>query len=99
MPPNLKSHDYRAYQNKIGEGIGAAIRDSGVKYVVNLSSLGADLPEGTGPIKGLSDQEQKLNKLERVNVPHLRPTFYMGNLLRNIGMIISKSIMGASGRT
>jgi uncharacterized protein YbjT (DUF2867 family) len=86
--------DYRAFQNKIGESIAAAIKKSGVKYVVNLSSLGADLPEGTGPIKGLYDQEQRLNKLEGVNILHLRPTYYMENLLWTIEMIISKGVIG-----
>lgn len=96
IPPNLTSSDYRDFQNKIGESIAPAIQNSRVKYVVNLSSLGADLQEGTGPIKGLHDQEQRLNKLEGVNVLHLRPTYYMENLLWNIDMIISKGIMGGA---
>src|SRR3990172_9135243 len=94
IPPNMTASDYRAFQNKVGESIATAIRNSGVKYVVNVSSLGADLPEGTGPIKGLHDQEQRLNKLEGVNILHLRPAYYMENLLWTIDMIISKGIIG-----
>ena len=94
IPGNMTAPDYRAFQNKIGESIATAIKESGVKYVVNLSSLGADLAEGTGPIKGLHDQEQRLNKLEGVNILHLRPTYYMENLLWTIDMIISKGIIG-----
>jgi uncharacterized protein YbjT (DUF2867 family) len=94
IPGDMKAPDFRAFQNKIGESIAAAIKKSGVKYVVNLSSLGADLPEGTGPIKGLYDQEQRLNKLEGVNILHLRPTYFMENLLWTIDMIISKGIIG-----
>ncbi len=94
IPPNMTAPDYRAFQNKTGESIATAIKNAGVKYVVNVSSLGADLPEGTGPIKGLHDQEQRLNKLEGVNILHLRPTYYMENLLWTIDMIISKGIIG-----
>ena len=44
------SHDYVAEQDRHGEAIVKGIRGSGVKYVVALSSLGADLSEGTGLI-------------------------------------------------
>jgi len=94
IPGDMRAPDFRAFQNKIGESIAAAIKKSGVKYVVNLSSLGADLPEGTGPIKGLYDQEQRLNKLEGVNILHLRPTYFMENLLWTIDLIAGKGITG-----
>ena len=98
IPPNMTTADLRGFQNEIGESIATAIRNSGVKYVVNLSSLGADLPEGTGPIKGLHDQEQRLNTLAGVNVLHLRPCNFMENLLWDIDRIISKGIMGGAVR-
>src|SRR5512143_2639252 len=74
IPPNFSVADFRSYQKKIGESIIAAIKRSGVKYVVHLSSQGAHLPEKTGPIVGLHDQEERLNSLDGVNVLHLRPT-------------------------
>jgi len=98
IPPNLAVSDFRAYQEKIGESIVAAIKDSGIKYVVNLSSQGAHLPDRTGPIKGLHDQELRLNKLDGVNVLHLRPTYFMENLLMNIDMIRKMNIMGSAVR-
>jgi uncharacterized protein YbjT (DUF2867 family) len=69
-----------------------------VKYVVNLSSQGAHLSDKTGPIKGLHDQEQRLNKLKGVNILHLRPTYFMENLLANIDMIKQMNIMGSAIR-
>lgn len=84
IPPNFGVADFRTYQKKIGESIVTAIQDSGTRYVVNLSSQGAHLPDKTGPIAGLHDQEERLNKLECVNVLHLRPTYFMENLLMNI---------------
>ena len=98
IPPDYASPDMRAYQNLIGENIAAAIKKSGVRYVVSLSSQGAELSTGTGPILGLHDQEERLNRLEGVNVLHLRPTYFMENLLMNIPLITSKGFAGSAVR-
>ncbi len=98
IPPNYSAADFRAYQNVIGSSIAEAIRKSGVKYVVNLSSQGAHLPDKTGPIKGLHDQEERLNKLPGVNILHMRPTYFMENLLANIDMIKKMNMMGSALR-
>src|SRR4051812_21063643 len=55
IPPNATAEDFRKYQNSIADSLIAAVQNSGVSHVVALSSLGADLAEGTGPIKGLHD--------------------------------------------
>src|SRR5512136_1260507 len=70
IPPDYTALDLRAYQEEIRESLADAIKSSGVKFVVNLSSQGANLPEGTGPILGLRDQESRFNLLEGVNVLH-----------------------------
>jgi uncharacterized protein YbjT (DUF2867 family) len=98
IPPNYAAEDFRAYQKRIGESIITAVRQSGVKYAVNLSSQGAELPAGTGPIVGLHDQEERLNGLDGVNVLHLRPTYFMENLLVNISLIQKMGIMGSAVR-
>lgn len=94
IPTNYAAPDYRLYQNEIGKCITVAIEKSGVSHVVSLSSLGGHLPAKTGPIKGLHDQEQRLNRLEGVNILHLRPTFFMENLFTNIDMIKNMGING-----
>ena len=98
IPPNYSAPDFRAYQNVIGSSIAEAIRKSGVKHIVNLSSQGAHLPDKTGPIKGLHDQEERLNKLPGVNILHMRPTYFMENLLANIDMIKKMNMMGSALR-
>ena len=98
IPPNYKAPDFRAYQNAIGASLAEAIEKSGVKYIINLSSQGAHLPDGTGPIKGLHDQEVRLNKLNGVNILHIRPTYFMENVLTNIDMIKNMGIMGSAIR-
>jgi len=96
IPPHYTAADFRSYQNETGASIAAAIQNSGVRHVVNLSSQGAELSEGTGPIKGLHDQEERLNKLEGVNILHVRPTYYMENLLTFIPMIKKANITGSA---
>ena len=95
IPPNYQAENVRAYQNEIGNAIVSALTRANVSYVVNLSSLGAHLPEKTGPILGLYDLEQRLNKVPGLNVVHLRPTYFMENLLPNIDLIKNQGINGA----
>jgi uncharacterized protein YbjT (DUF2867 family) len=94
IPSNYAAQNFRQYQNEIGRQIATAIEKSGVKHVVNLSSHGAHLSEKTGPIQGLRDQEHRLNQLNSVHVLHLRPTYFMENILMNIDMIKNMGING-----
>ncbi|MCP4582856.1 MAG: SDR family NAD(P)-dependent oxidoreductase [candidate division Zixibacteria bacterium] len=96
IPPNYTAADFRAYQNEVGQSLAAAIKNAGVKHVVNLSSVGAHMAEKVGVVKGLHDQEERLNKLEGTNVLHLRPTFFMENNLWQIPTIKENGIMGSA---
>ncbi len=95
IPPDLRSDDVAAHQDRVGASIAKAIAESGVRYVVNLSSMGSDLPKGNGPIAGTYRQEQRLNALSGVNVLHLRPGYFMENLYNSIGMIKNMGINGS----
>jgi uncharacterized protein YbjT (DUF2867 family) len=79
-PPDFTVNDFRAYQNQLGRAGVAAIRASGVKKVVNLSSVGAQHDEGTGPIKGLHDVERILEDGSE-SIVHLRAAFFFENFL------------------
>jgi len=98
IPPNYTAPNFRAYQDVVGISIAAAIGTAGVSHVVNLSSQGADLPRGTGPILGLHDQEIRLNALHGVHVLHLRPTYFMENLLANVPLIHEHGFAGSAVR-
>ncbi len=95
IPPDFTQNDFRAYQNKIGRILADAIAENRVEFVVNMSSLGADLSEGVGPVNGLHDQEQRLNQLRGINVLHLRPAYFMENLFLNIDLIKSQGVNGS----
>lgn len=96
IPPDMQAENVRKYQNQVGEVIARAIVKAGVTHVINLSSVGAHLPDKTGPIAGLHDQEQRLNKLDGVNVLHLRPTYFMENLMAFIPMIRNMGMSGSA---
>ena len=87
IPPNYGAADPRAEQAKVGEAICKALSAAGVRRVVNLSSGGAHLPSGTGPIAGLHDQEQRLNRLSGLALLHLRPGYFFENHLHAAGLI------------
>jgi uncharacterized protein YbjT (DUF2867 family) len=87
IPPGLTSPDYRAEQEEESFALSTAVRNSGLQYAVNLSSIGAHAPAGTGPILGLHDGERKLNAVEKLNVLHLRPAYFMENHLSATEMI------------
>jgi uncharacterized protein YbjT (DUF2867 family) len=92
IPPNYATTDMHADYDRYGAAIASAIAASGVKQVVNLSSVGAHLPSGTGPIVGLHRQEQRLNKLEGVNILHLRPGYFFENHFNAIGTIKAMNV-------
>lgn len=98
IPPNCKERDFRSYQNIVGISIATAINNAGVTHLVNLSSQGADIRWGTGPILGLRDQEERLNGLRDVNVLHLRCTYFMENLLMNVPLIHEHGFAGSALR-
>jgi uncharacterized protein YbjT (DUF2867 family) len=96
VPPKWDPKDWKAYIGSIGANYAFAIKNAGVKKVVNLSSIGADLNSGCGPVSGLHQVENELNALADVDVKHLRPGYFYNNLLANIGMIKGMNIMGSN---
>jgi len=99
IPPNYGAADLRAYHRRIGETLGTALERAHVPFVVNLSSLGAQLSDGAGPISGLHDVEQRLNRLPDSHVLHLRPRYFMENLLWNRDLIAAQGIIGTPLRS
>jgi uncharacterized protein YbjT (DUF2867 family) len=83
VPPIATRED----QERESDAIAKAVKESGLRYAVNLSSYGAQVPEGTGPVEGLHSSEQKLNAIGGLNVLHLRAAYFMENNLAAIGMI------------
>jgi uncharacterized protein YbjT (DUF2867 family) len=96
VPPTFAVSDWKKYIAGIGSNYAEAIKKTGVKYVVNLSSIGAHLPDGTGPITGMHYAEEAYNALEGVNVLNLRPGSFYTNFNHSAGMIKGMGIIGAN---
>jgi len=87
IPPNITSSDVRAYQEEVSDAVVTAVANSSLKYVVALSSIGADKSADTGPVVGLRNFEQKLNDIEGTSILHLRAGYFMENTLGQAGAI------------
>jgi uncharacterized protein YbjT (DUF2867 family) len=90
LPPITSRED----QERESDAIAKAVAESGLPYALYLSSYGAHVPEGTGPVTGLHTAEQKLNAVGGLNVLHLRAAYFMENNLAAIGMIQGMGIFG-----
>src|SRR6266702_1981113 len=93
IPPNLSSNDPQSYQERVSDSIAAALKNSGIKNVVALSSIAADQPSRTGPVIGLHNFEQKLGQINTANVLFLRAAYFMENTLAQANII---RMMGSS---
>jgi uncharacterized protein YbjT (DUF2867 family) len=96
IPPNFAAPDMLAHYETIGQSYAEAITASGVKRVVQLSSWGAHLPQGTGFIVGSYRVEQILNRLQGVSITYLRPASFYYNLFHYIDMIKHAGFIGTN---
>ncbi|HEY9262228.1 NAD(P)H-binding protein [Chitinophaga sp.] len=94
IPPNYQTADLRGYIKSVGERYADAIARTGVRYVVNLSSIGAHIPDGPGPTSANYYVEQQLNALKDVSVLHLRPGMFYNNFFGSIDMIRHQHMIG-----
>lgn len=100
VPPNNyfdPNFDLMAYYRKLGKNYAAAIKQTGVKQTVNLSTFGAHLSKGNGILLGAHDVEQILNQLpEDVAITHMRPTSFYYNLFGYAQMIKAQGVIAAN---
>lgn len=96
MPTSLQAENAADYQDRMGNAQIEAIRKSGVKKILYLSSVGGHTEEHTGIVAGLARQEVRLRQLENVDVLILRPTYYMENFFTSIYLIRNMRINGSA---
>jgi uncharacterized protein YbjT (DUF2867 family) len=84
-PSDFAVPDVAAYHREMGAIAASAIRENNVPYVVNISSVGAQL-ENAGPVSGVGNVERLLNEVAE-NAIHLRPGFFMENFLLELESI------------
>ncbi len=94
LPPNGQHPDFMAYADDVVANLEQAVRASGLRKAVQLSSLGGERESGTGPIVGLHRLENRLKSISGLDLLILRPTYFMENLYSSIGMIKGMGING-----
>ena len=89
--------DLLAYYKKLGSNYAKAIKESDVKRVVNLSTIGAHLEKGSGILLGAHNVEKILNELPvDVAITHIRPTSFFYNLYGYTDMIKNQNMIAAN---
>lgn len=82
-PPPFTTTDIYGYQQRLADTIAAAVEAAAVPHVVMLSSIGADLPSGNGPIRGLNYLENGL-RATATTLTAIRA----GSFQENIGVLV-----------
>lgn len=83
-PPPFTTEDFYAAQRKMADTIAGAVKDSGVPHVVMLSSVGADLSSGNGPIRGLNYLENAL-RATGTTLTAIRAGYFQENVAHVLG--------------
>jgi len=95
IPPTWTPTDWPAHLKKVADNYIEALSQSQVKKVVQLSSIGAHLGHGAGPIDGLAYLEKQLKTLA-IDVLSLRPSYFYTNLYTMADLINHAGIMGSN---
>lgn len=96
IPAEFALPDYGAFQLEVADKYLQAIQKSGISRIVLLSSIGAHLRKGAGPIDALGYLEEKLAELPGLQVKILRPSYFFTNLYSQIGLIKQAGIAGSN---
>lgn len=94
-PPNMGGVNIIKNTTDAGTAFAKAIQETNIKRVVMLSSIGADLPTGNGPIAGLYNIEKIYEKLD-TSITFLRAGYFYINFFNDIPMVKGAGIMGAN---
>lgn len=92
IPPNYGASAWLSDQQVRMDQAAEAVQRSGAGHVVFLSSIGGQLPDGTGPIRAVHYGEGKL----RASVHHLtilRPPYFMENWAPVIGAAKAQGVL------
>jgi uncharacterized protein YbjT (DUF2867 family) len=94
LPPMWDSDDQKKQSIQYAQNFSTAIRATGVKNVVFLSSYGAHRLGDAGAISGCGLAEVVLNELDAVNVLSLRVGYFYSNLLLSLDLVKTSGHMG-----
>ena len=96
IPPKWAVDSWSDYQHAVAHNYISSIKANGITHVVQLSSVGAHMRKGCGPVDGLGYLEEKLEEVSGLNVKVLRPSYFYYNLLSMAGMVKNMGILGSA---
>jgi uncharacterized protein YbjT (DUF2867 family) len=85
-PPRPASPDPLGENRRLVQTLVGAVRDAKVPHVVLLSSIGAQHPDGTGPIQSLHHAEQELAR-SGAALTAVRAAYFLENWAASLGMV------------
>ena len=91
VPPNYQASPFLESQYKVADAIATAVKESKVPHVAVLSSVGSDLPSGTGPILATHRLEQQLRTGSAI-LSIVRAGSFAENVGMALGMAREKGI-------
>lgn len=92
LPPNYAAPDVLGVLHRETDAMARAVKESGIPHVVLLSSLGAELPAGTGPIRSLHYAENALGAAAK-NLTVLRAAYFLENWIPVLGAVFSEGLL------
>jgi uncharacterized protein YbjT (DUF2867 family) len=95
IPPDYTAPDVLAHYDRVAAATEQALRASGVRRIVLVSSLGAQHPDGTGPIAGLGRAERRFAALG-IEVLALRPGYFFENFFGSLPLIRQLGVNGGA---
>jgi uncharacterized protein YbjT (DUF2867 family) len=90
-PPPFSEPDFYGAQRRLVDVIASAVKASGVAHVVILSSVGADLAEGNGPIRGLHHLENAL-RATGTQLTAIRAGYFQENVGQSLAPALQMGI-------
>ena len=95
LPPDLTSTDLKAENAKRADLMRTALADAKVPHVVLLSSVGAHLPSGTGPIATAHYAENVLGAIPGTVLTAVRAAFFLENIANNLHPMKADGVLPA----
>lgn len=92
IPPDYKASHYLNDRKRVVDSLAAAVESSGLRHLVFLSSIGAHVPTGTGPIRVLHYAEERFGAAAR-SMTIVRAPYFMENWMSVLSAAHTRGIL------
>jgi len=92
VPPDYKASQYLNDRKRLIDSLAAAVESSGLRHLVLLSSIGAQIPTGTGPIVALHYAEARFGAAAP-SMTIVRAPYFMENWMPVLSVAQTQGIL------